>query len=70
MAPATPSGTLKLLKYWMMLSPETKHHIGLRANHVFAEHFDMRRNASALLELLRPNPAPNPKPNPRRPICP
>ncbi len=54
--PDTPEGTLRLLARWLALSPAQRAAMGERARATFALHYDMRRNAEAILRVFEQAP--------------
>jgi glycosyltransferase involved in cell wall biosynthesis len=54
MQPDTPSGTEKLLRDWIALTPLERQQMGLRALACFEKRYDMQKNAEAISRLFEP----------------
>ena len=57
----TLDGTTRLLERWIRLSPEAKYFMGERALEIFANRYDMRRNAARIIRLFDEAPGMPPR---------
>lgn len=60
-APDTLAGTRDLLARWLALGPEARAAMGQRARNTFAQYYDMRRNAKAILRVFESAGVPSPQ---------